>query len=160
MTSPLTDAQKAAIEIIPRIMGGISVCGSACVLLSVLWNQTDCKERLHEHHQQQNSTSLQISANNDDKNSIANRKTRRRKPTSQVAGNLLIGLSLMDLLSSMSYVVGSVMFPSGKGGKGNQATCNGKLLLVNEKDKTDSTICRSCAILMSRLEAQNCGLSI
>ena len=129
MSSQLTDVQKAAIEIVPRCMAGLSVCGSACVFWTVFWNQRTSKKRdnrqngrrrpasapQHQHQHQQSNPS----------NNRATPMNSSRETVSQVAGNLLICLSLMDLLSSFSYVFGSVMFPTESGGKGNQATCNG-----------------------------------
>ena len=41
-----------------------------------------------------------------------------------------MGMSLADLLSSLSYVLGSVAFPESAGGRGNQATCNGTFCVV------------------------------
>ena len=59
--------------------------------------------------------------------SILFSELRRRNSDGNVVGRkLLIGMSVLDLLSSASYVIGNVMFPLEAGGRGNQATCNGE----------------------------------
>mmetsp|Transcript_62530 Transcript_62530/g.152241 ORF Transcript_62530/g.152241 Transcript_62530/m.152241 type:complete len:482 (+) Transcript_62530:228-1673(+) len=129
MSSQLTDVQNAAIEIVPRCMAGLSVCGSACVLWTVFWNQRNAKG-----HQQQGRRRPASAPQNQYQHQSNHRTTPKRQPReplSQVAGNLLICLSMMDMLSSLTYVFGSVMFPTENGGKGNQATCNAQGFFCN-----------------------------
>jgi len=53
------------------------------------------------------------------------RKVWKGEPEASLGRSLLLGLSLADFLSSLSYVVGDIAFPEGVGaGKGTQATCN------------------------------------
>ena len=54
------------------------------------------------------------------------RRSRSNSDGNVVGLKLLIGMSVLDLLSSASYVIGNVMFPLEAGGRGNEATCNGK----------------------------------
>ena len=92
---PLSEAKQQALKIVPRITAALSVLGSAFILVSIL--------------------------------TLRRRKMNHR--TSQLTGaastSLLVGMSVADLLSSSSYVIGSVAFPESIGGHGNNATCNG-----------------------------------
>ena len=111
MSKPLTERQQAAIKIIPRVTAGLSVCGSAFVLGSVLLSMY--RNRIGRPGDRGAlATSITIS------NSV-------------VGQRLLVGVSALDLLSSMSYVIGDVAYPVSDGGKGNQATCNAQGFLCN-----------------------------
>lgn len=100
--APLTDAQKRATEIVPRFTSALSVLGSTFILFSIL-----LRRRRHNNHR--NGTNR-----------------RAPLPSGDDAGaSLLMGMSVADLLSSCSYVIGSAAFPEANGGQGNQATCHG-----------------------------------
>jgi hypothetical protein len=103
MSAPLSDAQQAAVDIVPRITAGLSILGSGFVLGSVLLSSY--------------------------RNRHVGGGGSPPGTTPLVGRNLLASLSFMDLVSSFMYVIGDVAFPSSSGGMGNQATCDGETFL-------------------------------
>jgi hypothetical protein len=112
MSKPLTEAQEDAIKIIPRVTAGLSVCGSAFVLGSILLSVY--RNRIGRPG---TTTAAAAAATTSSKSVVGQR--------------LLVGVSALDLISSMSYVIGDVAYPNSDGGKGNQATCNAQGFLCN-----------------------------
>lgn len=62
--------------------------------------------------------------------SMSRRKNSSSSSTIVVGRTLLLGMSLTDLISSLSYVIGNVAYPKENGGQGNQTTCNSKLVFL------------------------------
>lgn len=136
--SYLATAQAAALKTVPRVTAGLSVLGSAFVLGSVLWTyyqKSRQRQQIGGGYFTNRRTSATFAATM--RMNIANTATSTAPSVASpssignatrplVGRNLLVGLSLMDLLSSMSYVIGSVAYPIEDGGRGNQATCNGE----------------------------------
>ena len=93
----LTEAQARALEIVPRITAALSVLGSTFIFISILVRR----------RQRQGVGQQRLALGND------------------TGASLLMAMSLADLLSSSSYVIGSVAFPQANGGQGSQVTCQG-----------------------------------
>lgn len=147
----MSELQMQAVRIVPRCTAGLSVLGSGYILYSVLWNDNKCDRYYHccsrwcccchrggggggtgDHDSgdddlTNNTPQQQLRRCQRKRSSTSGiRPTRVRRHNAILGRNLLLGMSLADLLSSCSYVIGDIAFPQENGGLGNQSTCNCK----------------------------------
>ena len=140
----MSELQMQAVRIVPRCTAGLSVLGSGYILYSVLWTDNNCHRYFccccccrrgggtGENHDSVDDADLSNTQRRQQRKrsttTSASRGTRRprRRHHAILGRNLLVGMSVADLLSSCSYVIGDIAFPRDDGGLGNQSTCNCK----------------------------------